>query len=93
MRSLIPWRRRDPETSVDRSFMDFRREFDDLVQTFFSEHGTAPERYFGLRFTAAFDVSETDNEIIVRAELPGVDAKDVEVTLAGNLLTVKGEKR
>ena len=41
----------------------------------------------------AFDVSETEEEFIVKAELPGVDPKDVEVNLTGNVLTVKGEKK
>ncbi|HYF14839.1 MAG TPA: Hsp20/alpha crystallin family protein [Phycisphaerales bacterium] len=39
------------------------------------------------------DVTENDRKITVRAELPGVDEKDVEVTLAGDLLTIRGEKR
>ncbi len=39
------------------------------------------------------DVHETDNGLEVTAELPGVDEKDVEVTLADNVLTIKGEKK
>jgi HSP20 family protein len=39
------------------------------------------------------DVSETDKEIKVTAELPGVDEKDVEITLTDDLLTIKGEKK
>ena len=39
------------------------------------------------------EVYETDNEIKVVAELPGVEEKDVAVELAGNLLTLRGEKR
>lgn len=39
------------------------------------------------------DVSETPEAIEVHAELPGVEEKDVELTLAGDLLTIKGEKR
>ena len=38
------------------------------------------------------DVSETDNEIIVQAELPGLEEKDVEVTLENDILTLKGPK-
>jgi HSP20 family protein len=41
----------------------------------------------------ALDIAETEKELVVSAELPGVSEKDVEVTLAGNLLTVKGEKK
>jgi len=39
------------------------------------------------------DVSEDDKQIVVTAELPGMDEKDVEVTLADNVLTIKGEKK
>ena len=39
------------------------------------------------------DVHETDKGLEVTAELPGVDEKDVEVTLVDNVLTIKGEKK
>ena len=39
------------------------------------------------------DVAETDDAVIVKAEVPGVDPKDIEVTLTGGVLTIKGEKR
>ena len=38
------------------------------------------------------DVIERDDEIIVRAEIPGVDKKDLEVTMSNHSLTIKGEK-
>jgi len=40
-----------------------------------------------------FDVSETDDAIALTAELPGIDEKDVELTLSDGMLTVKGEKK
>jgi HSP20 family protein len=49
----------------------------------FARNGAAPQ----------MDVSETDTQIDVVAELPGIEAKDVEVTLANGVLTIKGEKR
>jgi HSP20 family protein len=39
------------------------------------------------------DVSETENEIQVMAELPGIDEKDVGVMLTGDMLTIRGEKK
>lgn len=39
------------------------------------------------------DVSETDDEIEVTADLPGVEQDDVSVNLAGEMLTIKGEKK
>ena len=39
------------------------------------------------------DVSENDKEIVVRAELPGMDKKDIDISLTDGILTIKGEKK
>jgi HSP20 family protein len=45
-------------------------------------------------FTPRVDISETDNAISVHAELPGIDKKDVKITVNdGNILTISGEKK
>ena len=41
----------------------------------------------------SLEFSETGDNLLIRAELPDMDAKDVEVTLSGNMLTIKGEKK
>jgi HSP20 family protein len=41
----------------------------------------------------AVDIFENDNEIVIKAELPGMEAKDIELGLENNVLTVKGERR
>jgi HSP20 family protein len=41
----------------------------------------------------AIDVSESDKELVVTVEVPGVNENDIEVTLADNMLTVQGEKK
>lgn len=68
-----------------------RREMDRLFETF------APGIAFGGwaegRFLPDSDYAETDKEIVVTAELPGVDPKDVDISLQNNLLTIRGEKR
>ena len=38
------------------------------------------------------DVSETDDEVQVRAEVPGIEPKDLDISLAGDVLTLSGEK-
>ena len=43
--------------------------------------------------TPTIDVTETDREIEITAELPGLEEKDVEVNVAENLLTIRGEKK
>jgi HSP20 family protein len=39
------------------------------------------------------DVMETDNEVVVRAEVAGVDPKDLDVSISGQVLTLTGEKK
>jgi HSP20 family protein len=47
----------------------------------------------GTDFDVALDVVENANEWLVRAELPGVGSEDVDVSVTGNVLTIRGEKR
>ena len=44
-------------------------------------------------FAPAFDVSETEKELIVKAEVPGMDKKDININLSDGLLTITGEKK
>ena len=44
-------------------------------------------------WSPAFDVTENENAYVVTAELPGIDVKDIEVTLTDGVLSVKGEKK
>src|SRR5262249_9689120 len=72
-----------------------RHEFDTLLNRFF---GGWPEPYAGDRGDRGnrlwdFDVTENDNEIVVRAEMPGFDANDIDVQVRGDTLTVTGEKK
>ena len=39
------------------------------------------------------DVSETADKIVVKAEIPGIDSKDIDISLSGDVLTIKGEKK
>jgi HSP20 family protein len=48
----------------------------------------------GRRFSVpAVDVREHENDILVQAELPGVDMEDIDVSVSSNVLTIKGEKK
>lgn len=67
------------------------REIDRLFDDFSWGAG-----FRGLRkgeLTPRMNVSETDGEIEFTAELPGLKAEDVEVTVADNVLTIRGEKK
>lgn len=39
------------------------------------------------------DIFENDNEVVIKAELPGMNAKDIEVKLENNVLVLRGERR
>jgi HSP20 family protein len=44
-------------------------------------------------WSPAVDIFETETEIVVKAELPGIDRKDITLSLENNILTLKGERR
>ena len=90
MSQLIPGRFRGDEPLPSLFRNRFFREFDDLVNRFFGEDaltGHTPRT-----FSPAIDISETDEEFIVTGEIPGVDPKELDVSLQGQVLTIKGEK-
>jgi HSP20 family protein len=50
-------------------------------------------RTFAEKWSPLVDISETKDNFVVKAELPGLEAKDVNVSISGDMLTVKGEKK
>ncbi len=92
MFELIPWRRRGT-SDLPVTFGRLRRDFDDLIERFFEPEGFFGEPWSGKKFMPAVDISEDENEIVVKAEIPGIDQKDLEIDLTGDVLTIKGEKK
>ena len=74
-------------------FVSFRREMDRLMDDFFSGIDLRPPSARSEVFIPHVDVVDADKEIRVSAELPGMDEKDIEVTLTADTLTIKGEKK
>ena len=48
---------------------------------------------FGMEWNPSIDIAETDNDIIVKAEIPGVDPKNIDISIVDDTLTIKGEKK
>jgi HSP20 family protein len=70
---------------VDR----FRQDFDELVDRFLG--GRIGE--FNLSFaTPPLESFVENGKLVIRADLPGIDPKDVEVTIAGDTLTLRGKR-
>jgi HSP20 family protein len=65
--------------------------FDDFFRS--GGQGLQPWNAGGHAMAPRIDISDSDKELVITAEIPGLDEKDFEVTLAGDLLTIKGEKK
>jgi len=65
----------------------------DLFDRFFDEWDMPSLFDEDIKWVPAFDMKENEKEYLISAELPGIDIKDVDITLSDGLLTVKGEKK
>lgn len=84
----FPVRRED-----DNPFAVLRREMDLLFENFLRGFDVMPfESRLGT-FSPKVDVIENDKEIKISAELPGMDEKDIDVSLQKDVLTIRGEKK
>jgi HSP20 family protein len=97
--NLIPWRRRSKKTKVpikvrEPSAPVSDRDADPLVRPLARWTGLAPFGAFG-RWTdllgPRMDMVENDQTFKVMVEVPGMDEDDIEVTLSGERLTVRGK--
>ena len=72
----------------------FRGDFENLFDHFFGGELGFPSaaRSALANWAPAMDVSETEKDFTICAELPGMEAKDVEITLSDRTLTIAGEK-
>lgn len=91
LKSLIPVGRQRNMPRADNPFVSLQNEVDRLFENFTSGF---PSLGNGMPNVALLnmDVSETDKEIEITAELPGLEDKDVQINLADNILTIRGEK-
>ena len=90
--SLIPVGRE--RGTVSQPFLSLQREIDRLFDDFtrgFSTLSMMPAP--GGKLMPVTDVTETDKEIEISAELPGLEEKDVQINLSNNVLSIKGEKK
>ena len=90
LRSLVPSRNRD-------DFAEFQRSMSRMMRDFFEDEPAMLSALDlsegGGAFVPQLDLQETDNKIILTAELPGLTDKDVEVSMDKQYLTIKGEKK
>lgn len=97
MRDLLPFERISlPIGRGGNPITTFQDEVNKLFHDFFGEvsfprWSHAVESAFNV--TPALDVVENDKEFKITAELPGMEAKDVQITTAEGYVTIKGEKK
>jgi HSP20 family protein len=72
--------------------MPLRREMDRVFERFLEPLWEEMPAATG-EWAPSLDISETKDALVVKAEVPGVDPKDIEISLRGDYLTVRGEKR
>ena len=101
-RKLMPWRRDRTDSAMtrqeDNPFLDLHRRMNEVFADFFADGGDdllwprGFSRVAGIATMPKVDVAETDTEVVVKADLPGLDEQHVEVTLDNDLLTIRGRR-
>lgn len=87
-RTLLPRRR-----ETDGPALALQQNVSRLIDDFFSATPFSLLAGEGGTYMPKVDVTETDKEIRVSAELPGMTEKDIDVSVARDILTIKGEKK
>lgn len=84
----LPMRRSDESNP----FLSLQQEMNRIFDRF-SDNFISPFRERTLSTFPKVNVKESEKSIEVTAELPGLDAKDIDISVSDNVLTLKGEKR
>ena len=82
----MPMNKYSPFSTESEDFPAGLRVFQDSLSRLFSEPASRP-------WSPAVDISETENELILKADLPDIDPKNVSIQLENGTLTLKGERR
>lgn len=99
MKPLTPWFKKSlpaVRREEEHPFFALQKEMNNLFQDFFRNFELSATNYgddtFG-DFSPRVDMHETEKEYTVTAELPGMEEKDIQLKLSGDILTISGEKR
>ena len=84
--NLVRWDRKFPWNELE----GLRKEFDRLFDI---EAVDRSGQVAKQSFSPATDISETDTDVLVKCNLPGVKAEELDVSVRDNLLAITGEKR
>ncbi len=96
IKNLLPAVRPGKEQEIDHPFYSLQREMNSLFDNFFRGFDISPRGFYESDlggFSPSIDVKENEKEFIIKAEIPGVEENDVEVTVSNDSVTIKGEKK
>jgi len=88
--TLTRW---NPTGDLTSGLFDMQRDINRMFDTFFRGGMQDEGNIFQTGWTPAIDIAEYEREYHVRVELPGISKKDVNLTMQGNILTIRGEKK
>jgi HSP20 family protein len=83
--AIVRW---DPGRDLDSLQGDVNRLFDSFFGRREAGQATAARRW-----VPAMDLAETDDQLVLRADLPGLKRDDIEIEVKDNVLTVSGERK
>lgn len=86
VRGLVPWR-------PFRELEEMERRFDDVLSWPLLPAVWRRIPTMEMRWAPAIDVFEKEDEFVVKAELPGMTEEDIDVSVVGDTLTLKGERK
>jgi len=69
---------------------EFQNRFNSLFDDFWKND---EDHLVSVQFAPKMDITEDDKQIIVKADLPGLEQKDIDIQIHNGILTVKGERR
>ncbi len=70
------------------TFSTLQEDMNRMLDNFFKR-----ETSFDMGWSPKIDILENDNDVTVKAEIPGVDPKEIDISITGDTLTIKGEKK
>lgn len=95
--NLIPWKNKARELDISNndSMLRFRNEMDRLFERFFTQPWSMStlEGAEAGAFIPSLDLIEKDDEVLVRIEVPGMEPKDIDINILGDMLTITGTKK
>lgn len=88
--AIKKWRREEDPFGLLKSFRD---EMDRLFEDFFTPWRRRSLLPTEAVWTPELDVYEDENEVVVTADVPGLKPEEIDISISGNTLTIRGEKK